>query len=177
MIEHHSLVAAVFVRDLAHRHASTVRSLLLAGVDRVVVGSPDITNSADLLFDDRVEVVPATHVAAFVNEVSDRFGCTVVACDVPVVVPEQAFSPALGLIAGDPRVATVNVWLLVEQSVRRWWRDVLGAPEAVTAEDMPQGGYTETASLFHVDLDETAARIDAEVNALSPSSTTACTGF
>ena len=59
--------------------------------------------------------------------------------------------------------------LLVEQSVRRWWRDIFGAPEAVTAEDMPQGGYTETASLFHVDLNETAARIDAEVKALSPS--------
>ena len=110
MIQHHSLVAAVFVRDLAHRHAPTVRSLLLAGVDHVVVGSPDIAHSADLLFDDRVEVVPATHVAAFVNVVSDRFGCTVVACDEPVVVPEHAFSPALGLIAGDPRVATVNVW-------------------------------------------------------------------
>ena len=31
------------------------------------------------------------------------------------------------------------------------------------AEDMLQGGYTETASLVYVDLDETVARIQAEV--------------
>ena len=110
MIQPHSLVAAVFVRDIAHGHASTVRSLLLAGVDHVVIGSPDVTHSADLLFDDRVEVVPALHIAAFVNEVSNRFECTVAACDEPVVVPPDAFLPAASLIAADPRVATVNVW-------------------------------------------------------------------
>jgi hypothetical protein len=32
---------------------------------------------------------------------------------------------------------------------------------------MPQGGYTETASLVHVDLDETTARIQAEVDRLA----------
>jgi len=32
---------------------------------------------------------------------------------------------------------------------------------------MPQGGYTETASLVLVDLDETVARIDAEVARLA----------
>lgn len=110
MADRHQLVAAVFVRDLAHRHAPTVRSLLLAGVEHVVVGSPDAAYSADLLFDDRVEVIPASSVATFVNEVSDRFGCTVVACDEPVVVAPDAFAPAAALIADDPRVATVNFW-------------------------------------------------------------------
>lgn len=110
MTQTHSLVAAIFVRNLSDRHAPTVRSLLLGGVDHVVVGSPDVPYSAELLFDDRVEVIPATTVAAFVNGVSDRFGCTVIACDEPVVVPPGAFVPAAMLIAEDPRVATVNVW-------------------------------------------------------------------
>ena len=110
MADRSQLVAAVFVRDLTHRHAPTVRSLLLAGLDRVVIGSPDVAHSADLLFDDRVEVVPARSVASFVNEVSNRFGCTVIACDEPVVVPPDAFGPATALISGDPRIATVNVW-------------------------------------------------------------------
>jgi recombinational DNA repair protein (RecF pathway) len=55
----------------------------------------------------------------------------------------------------------------VEQAVLEWWRNSLGAPEATEPEDMPQGGFTETASLFHVDLDETTARIGEMVKALT----------
>ena len=55
----------------------------------------------------------------------------------------------------------------IEQDILDWWRDTLGAPEALTADDMPQGGFTETASLFHVDLDETTARIEEMVKALT----------
>lgn len=104
------LVAAVFVRETGHRHASTVRSLLQAGVERVVVGAADVADASELLLDERVEVTTATEIAAFVNEVSDRFRCSVVACDEPVVVPAEAFAPAVAIIAADPRVATVNVW-------------------------------------------------------------------
>ncbi len=55
----------------------------------------------------------------------------------------------------------------IETSILRWWRDDLEAPEAMTPDDMPQGGYTETAPLVLVDLDETVARIQAEVDRLA----------
>ncbi len=42
----------------------------------------------------------------------------------------------------------------IEQNLIKYWRNVLGAPPSVLKEDMPQGGYTETASLLHVDLPE-----------------------
>lgn len=55
----------------------------------------------------------------------------------------------------------------IEQTILDWWRDVLGAPEGLGSDDTPQGGWTETASLVHVDLDETIERIDAEVGRLA----------
>jgi hypothetical protein len=45
----------------------------------------------------------------------------------------------------------------IEQSLIKYWRKVLGAPPSVLKEDMPQGGYTETASLLHVDIAETVS--------------------
>ena len=55
----------------------------------------------------------------------------------------------------------------IENTILDWWRDELDAPDAVPAADMPQGGWTETASLVLVDLDETIARIDAAVDIVS----------
>ena len=55
----------------------------------------------------------------------------------------------------------------IEQAVLDWWRGDLGAPEAMSQADMPKGGFTETASLFHVDLNETTARIEEMVKALT----------
>ena len=51
----------------------------------------------------------------------------------------------------------------IERSVLEWWRNELHAPQALTREQMPRGGWTETASLRWVDLAETASRIDAAV--------------
>jgi len=104
------LVAAVYVRSARDLHAPTVRSLLRAGVDHVVVGAGDPADHAGLLFDDRVEIVAATHVASFVNGVSDRFQCLVVACDEPVVVAERCFEPTVRIVEGDIRVPTVSYW-------------------------------------------------------------------
>ena len=55
---------------------------------------------------------------------------------------------------------------IVEARVLAWWRQDLGAPAALLREDMPQGGWTETAALVHVDIDDTVERIQAEVDAL-----------
>ena len=44
----------------------------------------------------------------------------------------------------------------IEDQVLSWWREELGAPQAVSSEDMPQNGETETASLLDVDLDATS---------------------
>jgi|TARA_B110001454_G_scaffold218768_1_gene247835 hypothetical protein len=38
----------------------------------------------------------------------------------------------------------------IEQSVLSWWRDELKAPMALTENDMPKGGWTETASIEEV---------------------------
>lgn len=54
----------------------------------------------------------------------------------------------------------------IERAVLRWWRDDLGAPIALGSDDMPQGGWTETAALFYVDANETASLIDKLVAAL-----------
>jgi hypothetical protein len=48
----------------------------------------------------------------------------------------------------------------VEGTVLSWWRDELEAPQALTSEDMPQRGQTETAWLADVDIDETIAFIE-----------------
>jgi hypothetical protein len=47
-----------------------------------------------------------------------------------------------------------------EQDVLRWWRDTLSAPMVKTAEDMPQGGWTETASTRKVGLQRTIDYIE-----------------
>jgi glycosyltransferase involved in cell wall biosynthesis len=104
------VVAAVYLRSARDLHAATVRSMLRAGVERVVVGAREPADHAELLFDDRVEIVAATHVASFVNAVSERFRCLVVACDEPVLVPENAFGPTVRIIDDDSRVPTVSYW-------------------------------------------------------------------
>jgi hypothetical protein len=48
----------------------------------------------------------------------------------------------------------------VEQEVLRWWRREIRAPMALTKKEMPQGGWTETASCLHVGLSATKARIE-----------------
>ena len=63
-------------------------------------------------------------------------------------------------------VGTGDEAISVEDSVLAWWRDVLGAPPALVKSQMPQGGWTETAALIHVDIDETVERIQAEVDSL-----------
>lgn len=47
----------------------------------------------------------------------------------------------------------------VEEAVLNWWRLELGAPIALSPAQMPQGGYTETASLVRADSDETISFI------------------
>jgi hypothetical protein len=69
-------------------------------------------------------------------------------------------------LAGSWSVGTGDNAECVEQSIIRWWRDELDAPSALLKSVMPQGGHTEIASLVLVDLDETIARIQAEVDRL-----------
>ena len=64
-------------------------------------------------------------------------------------------------------VATGVQAINIEQSILRWWRDDLGAPYALTKDDMPQGGRTETASLLWVDIDDTLARIQSEMDRIA----------
>lgn len=47
----------------------------------------------------------------------------------------------------------------IETEILHWWREELGAPQAVEAEAMRQGGATETAPLAKVSLTETANRV------------------
>ncbi len=54
----------------------------------------------------------------------------------------------------------------VEGRVLQWWRDVLGAPTAVTRQQMPQGGWSETASLLWVDPDDTVRFVNRCVREL-----------
>jgi hypothetical protein len=54
----------------------------------------------------------------------------------------------------------------IEHAIIRVWREGLGAAIAVAAHDMPQGGFTETASLALVDPDLVALEIVAMVDAL-----------
>jgi hypothetical protein len=49
----------------------------------------------------------------------------------------------------------------IEQKLIKYWRQVLGAPPSVRKEDMPQGGYTETASLLHAELEETQSLVES----------------
>ncbi|MGN9915846.1 hypothetical protein [Micromonospora palomenae] len=49
----------------------------------------------------------------------------------------------------------------VEREILRWWRSDLGLPVGVPADLMPQAGYTETAPLHRLELDEVIERLDA----------------
>jgi hypothetical protein len=55
---------------------------------------------------------------------------------------------------------------LIEQAVLGWWRNEKGVPPAVERAMMPSGGHTETASMIHVDTEETIARVQAMVGCL-----------
>jgi hypothetical protein len=48
----------------------------------------------------------------------------------------------------------------IENAILRWWRDELGAPIAMKVDDMPSGGFTETAAMIHINLYETKRRIE-----------------
>ena len=48
----------------------------------------------------------------------------------------------------------------IEQQVLTWWRNELGAPIALTKAEMPNGGWSETAALIHVDVDWTVNRVN-----------------
>lgn len=47
----------------------------------------------------------------------------------------------------------------IEEEILSWWREEIGAPQAVEAESMRQGGATETAPLALISLTETATKI------------------
>ena len=47
----------------------------------------------------------------------------------------------------------------IEQQILSWWRDELGAPVALTKTEM-RNGFSETAALIHVDIDDTINRIE-----------------
>ncbi len=49
----------------------------------------------------------------------------------------------------------------IEQKIIKYWRKILGAPPSVRKEDMPQGGYTETASLLYVEIEETQSLVES----------------
>ena len=53
----------------------------------------------------------------------------------------------------------------IESTVLAWWREDLGAPIALSADQIPQRGETETAWLADVVIDETVAFIDRLVAA------------
>lgn len=57
----------------------------------------------------------------------------------------------------------------VETAILGWWRNTLKAPEALTAEQMPSGGHTETIAALYVETDEIIERVSAlcdELNSL-----------
>ena len=55
----------------------------------------------------------------------------------------------------------------VERDILRWWRTNLGLSACVQQQDMPQGGWTETADAGRVDLP--GATVNAHRLASSPS--------
>ena len=57
--------------------------------------------------------------------------------------------------------------LAIEEAIHRWWRDELDAPNGLSQAEMGSlGGYTETAPLWAIDLDETIARIEQAIAGL-----------
>jgi len=53
----------------------------------------------------------------------------------------------------------------IEQQVLAWWRNELGAPAALTKTEM-RNGWSETAALIHVDIDDTINRIERLISQL-----------
>lgn len=62
---------------------------------------------------------------------------------------------------------TANTALTIETIVISKWRNELGAPVALTPKEMPQGGFSETAALVYVNLEDTANYIDRLVSELA----------
>lgn len=56
---------------------------------------------------------------------------------------------------------------IIESAILHWWRNELGAPIAIKSSDMPSGGFTETAALLHVDIDQTMYKITKHILELS----------
>ena len=52
----------------------------------------------------------------------------------------------------------------IESIVLAWWRVELAAPAAVSKSDMPQGGWTETASLLFVTVDDTINYVKSRIH-------------
>lgn len=73
------------------------------------------------------------------------------------------------------RAKGVSTWNLqngrdaryIEREVIGWWRDQLGAIRMLGSEQMPQGGYRETAFLADVDARLTAEKVDGFVAELA----------
>ena len=57
----------------------------------------------------------------------------------------------------------------IERTIIKWWRDSLFAPIALPKNEMPSGGWSETASLLWVDAEDTANHIDQLVSELDNS--------
>jgi len=55
----------------------------------------------------------------------------------------------------------------IENDILMWWREELEAPISMRKEDM-KSGWTETASLLHVDIDDTCSYIDTLLAELTP---------
>ncbi len=105
------VVAAVFVRDASYQCLATVRSLLAAdGVEHILVGAADAALLEPLLIDERVEGMEVERACDLVNAASDRWDLPVAACDEPVLVPVDAFTPALEAMDLDLRIAVVCFW-------------------------------------------------------------------
>jgi hypothetical protein len=50
---------------------------------------------------------------------------------------------------------------VIETAIIGWWRDILGAPEALRSEEMPSGGHTETIAVLYVKPAEVEERVSA----------------
>lgn len=63
------------------------------------------------------------------------------------------------------KTSTAAVAEVVEEKTLEWWREVLDAPISMRQEDM-RSGWTETASLLYVNIEDTANYIDRLVSEL-----------
>ena len=56
---------------------------------------------------------------------------------------------------------------IIETAVLKWWRQSLGAPQALTRSQMASGGHTETAALVYVGEQTTIELVDSLIEELS----------